>query len=134
MTTQSASDLIPMFELFADAAFPSKSRRAKRVRLGTVYAVETAGMCGYLDRVTGKIMVPDRDRVREHLPHYWRAAFDRSGNGFWYVSDAACEAFDKGTLAAMTLYDTRHEPIAYVYARPYRYDLRRAARIAGRIA
>ena len=45
--------------------------------LATVHAVESPGIAGVYDPVSGKICAPDSDAIRQALPHQWRAAWDR---------------------------------------------------------
>jgi hypothetical protein len=93
-------------------------------KFGTVHAVESAtGRAGVYNDETGKVLVPDRDAVREALPYHWRKAFDRNGGSFWF--DGTGKLTERGYNGAspfITLRNYRGVYLATVYAVPYNFD------------
>ena len=79
--------------------------------IATVYAVETPGIAGIYDPVSGKICVPDPDAIRQALPHQWRAAWDRQKNGFWYR--------EKNSMAHKEIYRSTGARLATIWVRAY---------------
>jgi hypothetical protein len=79
--------------------------------LATVHAVESPGIAGVYDPVSGKICVPDPDAIRQALPHQWRAAWDRQKLGFWYR--------EQNSMAHKELYRSTGERLATIWVRAY---------------
>jgi len=70
----------------------------------------------------GKHYVPDYAAIRAALPHYYRAAFDRAKNRFWYSMTLARElnhVIYRDNACNVQLYTTRGKLIGTVYATPY---------------
>lgn len=91
---------------------------AKRVKgfTGTVKAlpIET-GLVGHWDDIAGTIVRPDMAAIRQCLPHYYRAAFDRA-QCFWYPHEASL------INAYMILRGSRGQVLNTLYATPYHFN------------
>lgn len=94
------------------------SRRALGFVSGPVRAVPSLGITGHLRN--GVLVVPDVDAVRECLPHYYRKAFDRAGQAFWFTSEAGKGA--DNSPAYCTLYSARGRLLNTLYATPYEFN------------
>lgn len=81
---------------------------------GPVKAVPAA-LAGHLCKVTLECVKPDVASVRQCLPRYYRAAFDRQGGAFWYDNAG------KG-MPYLTLYSARGKYLNTLYAAPYVFD------------
>lgn len=71
------------------------------------------GVAGHFCAETCDIVRPDMAAIRECLPHYYRAAFDRAGS-FWFPRDGNAAAY-------MTLRDSRGKYLNTLYATPYTF-------------
>lgn len=76
-----------------------------------------AKLAGNLCPETGEIVRPDTQAVREALPHYYRAAFDRA-IGFWFRSVPGGDCFKP---AYVTLRNSRGKYLNTLYAIPYSF-------------
>jgi hypothetical protein len=88
------------------------ARRTVSVVIGII--PPAPGVNGHWDDRTREIIVPDTKALRDALPHYWRAAFDRAQT-FWYTRDGNNRAY-------APLYDTRGRKLVTIYATPYRFE------------
>lgn len=85
--------------------------RAWPKNLATVMAVRQRSHAGNWFSCAHDFMTPDRDAIRAALPHYWRAAFDRST--MWHTADSL--------RANCTLYTARGRLIGSIYCDGYEF-------------
>ena len=72
----------------------------------------------------GKHLVPDYAAIREALPHYHRAAFNRAGS-FWFpltLRSTLSGILDNKNACSVSLYTTRGRLIGTIYATPFLAD------------
>lgn len=82
----------------------------------SVHCVPSQGMLGNLCPETRAIVKPDSDAVREALPHYYRKAFDRANNAWWFTQGEVFKPI------YMTLNDSRGHRLNTLYAIPYTFN------------
>lgn len=101
------------------------SASGKVTHLATVPAREAPGaFCAY-HLAGGRHLVPDYSAIRDALPRYHRAAYDRAmgaRNGWWYPSGGPQRAItaqrDIRTSCSLPLRDRRGRHLGTVYAIP----------------
>ncbi len=78
----------------------------------------------HLDGRTGKHLVPDYAAIRNALPHYHRAAYDRVRN-WWYpvtLHSDLSGLLDMKNACNTQLYDRKGRLLGTLYATPYLFD------------
>jgi hypothetical protein len=94
------------------------SRHPKGFGKPSVYPrVKHEGIHGHTDPATGELVVPNFAEVREALPHYYRAAFDRTGAQYWFDANKPL------VPCHLTLRNSRGKYLNTLYAIPYNFEV-----------
>lgn len=109
-----------LWQITTQGAFETKPRKIAVTR--SVRAVLT----GVYSEAESDIVTPDYAAIREALPHYWRAAWDRRVS-FWYLKDAKLYANGAvypphGNHAYTDLRNTRGKVIATIRAEAFLFS------------